>query len=310
MNDDFDAKAAAAAPMEVPAHVQAGLPEVFTLDELNAHLTPEEVHALTATDSVTELPDADAPPADQAAQPQPDQAQTETQPHPQNEPDFKLPSAPDTSAAEQQIAALKAEAAALLAKYDDGDLTQAELLAEQERINAAQADAMAQKALAMNSYQAQVQSVAKVWGDRVGKYQAANPILETEEHWAGWDAALKSINSEPAYNHLSIDQRITLAHRFYAMNYEALTGKPLPGSAPASAEADTGSKGGPRTDPRPEPPQTLANISATPTNPGIDEGAFAAIDSLISQGRYEQAELAIARMPPDQREAFEAMMGA
>lgn len=168
--------------------------------------------------------------------------------------------------------------------YDDGDLTAEEWRAQ--IAEAVKAQAVAQ--VELNQINEQISSTAQQyqqsWFSKVADYQAQYPYLASPEHFDNWDAALKAINSQPAYDKLSMAQRIEQAHRLYAIHYEGIEGKPLPSTPKGltATQAPQPKATGPRTDPRPDAPVTLAGLTNA-ADVGAEDGRFAQIDRIADQ---------------------------
>lgn len=291
------------------------IPEEFTVESLKSGgLTDEEIAALAAGDdpllTIEDTQDSDgaenSAPGEIGNPAAAEQAAAAASPAPEAEPQKPEPIAPqipDTSAAESVIAGLDAEIEALQDRYDDGELTRAEVTAKIKELTAAAAAAQSQIDAATAMTQNAAEQAVTHWKERLGEYQAAAPQLWAPEHLAHWDRHLRLVTSDEALATLSRDQQIRLAHARYAAEYEAINGAPLniprPGAAPKQAEEPKLQR---RQDQRPEAPQTLAGINAD-TNAAIESSRFAAIDREIVKDPLA-AERAFAQMTPDQQRAF------
>lgn len=290
------------APDPNKALAAAGLPEAFSLDELKAFLTDEEIAALTAGEvNVLELPEDVA--ASIAAQEQtPEATPPATDPAPeQPAQQIQTQPVPDTSAAEAAKAAAEQQLAALQSEYDDGELTRAEWQAKQAAIVQQMAQAEAQIIAAQQIRQQNQAQIVAAWNDKVAAHQAAYPDLVADDaSFALWDQSLRAVTGAAAYASLPMEKQIELAHRMMADHLELTAGKTI--ARPEGAKAAQTEKKGPRTDARPDPVQTLAGIAAA-DGTAPDDGTFAAIDRMM-QTDPEKAEAMFQRLTADQRARF------
>lgn len=319
------------------------IPEEFTIESLKAGgFTDQEIEALsTGDDPIVTMPSeedaakaaetAKADPApkaeDGATAEEPDIADEPDTPPPakaaeaaeaeqpapvpaiEEVPDPEIPQIPDTSEAEAKVAQIDEGLNALLEKYNDGDLTDAEYKEQQKALINEQAQAQYLIQSAAQVTESAVQQAQNHWFNRLDTYKAVAPDLWSEEHLAGWDRQLKAVTGSDAYADLSRDAQIRMAHRLYAAEYEARHGKPLeiaPAGAAkpdaAKAQADDPDKLKARTDPKPEAPQTLANFNSDSTAE-VEDSTFAVIDREIMKNPLG-AESMFERMTPEQQERF------
>lgn len=288
-----------ATPNPNAALTAAGLPDQFTMAELEAFLSADEIAALTkGGESILEMPEGvevpapeapaateEAPPAPQIQQPQPMQQMQ----------------VPDTSKAQADLTAAQANLTALQQEYDDGDLSQAEFQERHAAIVAAEVEARAQIKLAEQIQAQNRQQVVTRWNETVSAYQDKFPDLVTEQNFSLWDQSLRAVTASPAYQNLAMDRQIELAHRMMADHLEVTANTKIarPDSQAPKQEAQ---QPGPRKDARPEPIQTLAGIAAAdPQSP--DDGTFAAIDRMMTQDP-EKAEAMLNRLTADQQQRY------
>lgn len=283
------------------------IPEVFTLESLSASLTEAEIANLTTGEDPIigeAAPDQAAEAAALAAQ----QAATEAanlqaqQQAAQQAPKIEIP---DTTDAEKVIADADTKLDALQAKFDDGDLTHAELMAQQRAIIQEQARAQVVIERAQEAISQTVQQKRASFYSTLDAYkQGGNDFLWSQEHLPGWDMALKAVTGNQAYAGMDPSIQIELARDLYAANYKAMNkGKALPGAAgKAATTQEDADEDGPRRDERPEAVQTLAGFNTDSTS-AIQDGTFSAIDNLMSKSPLE-AEKMLARLTEDQRTAF------
>lgn len=297
----------------MPVHLNPtaadNIPEEFTLDSLNASLTEDEMAALMGGDDPimgnTAAADAEAAAAlaaeqaaAAAATAQADAAAKAAADAAQAQPKVQIP---DTTAAEQTIAKIDDDLAALATKYDAGDLTQAEWLAQQKVLIQQQAQAQVQIEQAQQVITNHVEQRRQAFYSTLETYKVENALLWSPEHLQGWDAALKAVTGNQAYRDLSAARQIELAHDMYAANVKAITGNSIAGpktATPKPAEEE----GGPRKDARPDPVQTLGGFN-TDANASIEDGTFAAIDKMTEKDPLA-AEQMLARLPADVQKEY------
>ena len=300
-------------PTTIPDNVLAGLPEDFTLADLQGTFSQAEIDRLMQGDDpiIAPAPDAQPAPVQQAevvapvVVPAP--AAAPVQPAaPVQQAVVPIPPRPDTAAANEAIATLETQIAAVSAKFDEGELTDGEFQQQQRDLLQRQAMIKAQADLQVQTYNDAMTNVRAAWTDKVSAYQASNPHLVAAEHFDGWDNALKQVTSNPMYRSIPMEKQIELAAQQYAVAYQTMTGKPLPGAAPQAAPVvlqEPGKLDGPRKDPRPDPVQTLANVTAVDTQ-SADGSKFGYIDALMGRGDAEGAERALAALSDVDREAY------
>ena len=282
------------------------IPEVFTLESLSASLTEAEIANLTTGEDPI-IGEAAPDPAAEAAALAAQQAATDAanlqaqQQAQQQAPKIEIP---DTTDAEKVIADADTKLNDLQAKFDDGDLTHAELMAQQRAIIQEQARAQVVIERAQEAISQTVQQKRATFYSTLDAYkQGGNEFLWSQEHLQGWDLALKAVTGNQAYAGLDVSRQIELARDLYAANYKAVNGKALPGAeGKAAAAQEDANEDGPRRDERPEPVQTLAGFNTDSTS-AIQDGTFSAIDNLMSKSPLE-AEKMLARLTEDQRTAF------
>lgn len=284
------------------------IPETFTVESLKeGGLTEQEIAALAeGDDPLVTIPAEEAPqdgeaPADgvgaapvKAAAPAP---LIEEPPAPEPV------QIPDVTEAQAAIQALDAKLEDLATKYDEGEMTRAEFLAEQKRLATEQAKAQAQIDRAAETMQAANQAVVRHWEQTLEAYKPLASGLWSEQHIGAWDRHLRAVtNPQGPYASLSRAQQVQLAHRNYATEYETLNGKPLDGDAALPTARKAAEKLTPRTDDRPEPPPTLAGLNSDSTEE-IEDSTFAVLDREIMKDPL-RAEAMFSRMSEDQRERY------
>lgn len=275
------------------------LPEDFTLENLQAAgFSQQEIDALNEGD------DPAFPEMLNAAEP-------ETPAQPGHEPEPQAPAAapqpvqieiPDTAGAAEKLARFDAEMDEITTRYDDGEITRAEMQEQLTRIAREHAEAKAalEAAAALQKAQesqmaAQRQAIVRQWEAACETYRAQHPALFSDEHLAGFDQAVRAVTGDPGLSHLTMQQMLDRAAESYRLNYTARTGKVIGAAAPA----DPG-KPQLRTDPREPPIQTLAGVNGETTS-DLNAGLFAAIDATEDPIRREAM---IAKLTPSQLEAY------
>lgn len=266
------------------------LPEDFTLDDLRDAVTEDEVAAFEANAADIEFdPKVESQPA-------PEQPAITKAAEP--DPIPKLAEVPDISAAQALVDKLENEIEALAAKYDEGELTKQEWLAQQREIINKQAEAAAQIQHAQRVIAENAQTVEQRWFAGLDAFKAAgNEALWTPEHFNGWDSALRSVSSNAQYSNLPFERQFELAHNMYAAHYLAMTGKALPTGVGAKAQGEfkmAVEPLQPKTEPREDAPRTLAGMNGNLAT-ALTDGTIA---SLMSADP-ERAEDMLARLSED-----------
>jgi hypothetical protein len=304
------------------------IPEEFTIESLKeGGFTDQEIELLSTGDDpiVTPTPDpAEAAPAVdplpvQADGNEPDIAEQSTaepapvvadpEPAPVVAPvedvvDPKMPEAPDTSEAEAYVAKSQIDLNELLNKYDEGDLTQDEYLAQQKFIISEQTRAQAAITAAEAVVKNAVTDQQKHWYDRLEVYKATEPDLWNDEHMKGWDRQLREVTGNKAYADLSRDGQIKMAHRLYSAEYEARNGKALAMTPKVEPKVDKGpdEKLEVKTGEKPKALQTLADFNSD-TGAEVEDSHFAAVDKQIMRDPLG-AEKAFSSMTEEQQERY------
>lgn len=294
------------------------IPEEFTVENLKeGGMTDQEIEALASGDDpLLTLPDSEAEqakpegdPDDTATigtEPQKVEAQeapVQEQAAPQDVPDPAMPDIPDTNALQEAITKADTDLDALTQRYDDGELSREEFQQQQRDIIAQQARAQIELERAGQVIEQANQTAVQHWQSRLDAYKATAPELWGEEHVAGWDKSLRAVTGNPAYVDLNRDAQIKLAHRLYAAEYEARTGKAL--SAPTMAKEETKKQDAKfelSKEKRPDPVSTLSGYNSD-TGAEVEDSTFAAVDRLIMKDPVA-AEKAFERMTPEQQERW------
>lgn len=292
------------------------IPEDFTLEGLNSVLSPDEVRALMGGDDpilqamndgeADPAPQQPAPnaqnPADPAQQtPPPDQQQAPQKP--QLDPTVLQRANATLTEGETKIAELDTKLADLTERYDIGELSRDQFMAETRSLAKEQAALQLQMDQAQQAVQSFTQQAHQQWFDTLDSWKTSTgaEFLWSQEHFQNWNDTLITINKTAAYQQLPHEKRIELAYDLYNANVKAVTGKPLPAlKAPAPGQQPK-PQGQPRQDER-EPLQTLGGFN-TDSAAAITDGTFASIDRSMEQSPL-MAEALFSRMTPEQQAAF------
>lgn len=285
----------------------------LTFTELD-FLTPEERAALAedahqvegaddATDSGTQAdasasdPDAPAAGTEQASDERADAdaPSITTEATVQPVPLIKAESPQDVAA---KLDDIKARKAALVEKFNDGDLNARDYTDQLEALTD-EADAIKQ-ALFKDRLSREVagQQREQAWRAEVTAFLSEHPeVCKNEIAWGAYDLAVRAVTSASENSRLSDRQQLTKAHQLWADKL----GITAPEKAP---EAKTQA-----SPPKPERkvPPTLARIPASDTQ-GTDEGKWDALDRLAGTDpdAYEQR---LARLSPAELAAYERISG-
>lgn len=280
-----------------------------------AMLTDEERAALeepdtieddqaTADDAAQQAAEDDAAAAQAAAAEPAADAQQEAEAAQEDEaPDFQA----QLDEFDQQLAGFKDQRKAVLAEYDDGDLTADELQEKLDELDASADTIKEQRAIAKHG----MESEARAWADSVNGYLAQYPGLKaSDDVLTAFDSAVRYITSNPAYASMSYDEQLAAAHAQVEFDAQrtGLQGVPPTKTAPAPDPKPTNTPAPakvPGSDLR-TPPPTLAHVPASEQS-GANDSPFAEMQALIEEGNSDKIEAAYARMTPEQRDQFSSM---
>ncbi|SDX73777.1 hypothetical protein [Roseicitreum antarcticum] len=206
-------------------------------------------------------------------------------------------------------AAEKAARTAAMEKWKDGELTDDELDSEWE----AAAEAAHAKTQEIQNQHVQQKAqqdwdqVVETFHNDARSYLTGNPDLKKPEHIAEFDRHVKAVTASPRYDNMTNTQKLAAAHKLYlaeaeTLGFEAppLVKAPAPNPKPAAVPAPK------RAAKRPEIVPTLNKIPAAASNSEAD-GKYGQLEALMDTGTPEQIEAAMARLSPDEREAFASM---
>jgi hypothetical protein len=256
--------------------------EIVLTDDDRRQLTPADIEALSAVVDAEVIDEQPAP----APAPVIDQ-----QPAPAPAP------ATDYSA---DIAAQDAAMRALRASWDDGDVSVDDYNRQQDELQAARDELITARALQeANPAPAQPEDNG---GDRqedpafaldAQRYATAYPELFSDAHFTAFNALFEQNDARASSANLTTTQLLEKTHREYAALAEAQH-RPLQVSLPG-----TGGVGG-RKD---EVPPSIADVPAS----GLDahQDRFSTLAAQIdTMDNPDDIEAILAKLPPDQRDAF------
>jgi hypothetical protein len=314
---------------DAPLNQRLALPDSFTSDDLT-YFTEEEVKSLRdqgildplvdpaapppQTDPVTT--DATAPQDQQQTKPEEDAAQQAQQAQQVQQQDATaqaqqtkylteaeytslLRQIPDVSGAQAEVAAAKADMDALMKKFGEMEVTDADFATQQnaiiERRVAAQAKIQAAEQIQRDNYGL----FTEYWSGLVNGYMDANPVLREEGVLTQFDAALRRINAAAENSDLPLQTRITMAH----LDVSAINPKVRAAQAATANAAPAQPQSQAQQEPerqRPAPLTTLASVPAAGANdPG--NGRFAAMDA---EPDVFRAEAGFGAMTQAEQEAY------
>lgn len=203
-----------------------------------------------------------------------------------------------------QVTAVDAAEAELSAKFKAGDIDTEEFLAENRKISEDRRKLDALRIKAEIADGMSTQTVEQQWERKLtrfmGKNQNGIDYMTNEAARADFDASLRALGNNPAYNDKGFDWFIEKAHKMtLALN---------PQEAKPAPKVDAGDKGGKKDD-KPKPAARKPNVDKIPASlanvpggdgPGDVQDEFAEIDKLDGL----EYETALARMTPAQRERY------
>lgn len=228
------------------------------------------------------------------------EVEVEPDPEPDAKPDlneiFQIP--PDAKA---RLEAIEKELDAIEAKWDAGDIGDAEFKRAIKDLNAERGQIGARiEAARVYAHQAQTSEAAaedRRWKESVATFKAGNPDLWKDEHRARFNEHVKAVTSDSRYASMSFDQQLRLAANSYISERTALD-LPAPKLGKAAQPAGLAAK----ADRRPPLPQTLARLPAAEANE--TDSRFAHIERMEAEGDVDGAEAAVARLSEADRAAY------
>lgn len=274
----------------------ADLPEdQQTLETPADETTPEEDLRLLSDEERAALDDADT--YDDTETGEGEAAPDEAAEAPQAADPVQQDTAPPIDPAAVQAALAEAEAAkeAAFERYEDGELTRAEYLAEVKKIDGQYADQAASAAMQARAMQ---ERVANFRTEAVAYLQAV-PALKDPAHLEAYDAHVRAVTGDPRSEKLSFRQMLELAHARYLAEapFLGVTVPPLPGKATVAPKP--GAK-------KAEPPVTLARVPAAAISAASD-GKYGQLQKAVDEGDAETVERIMGSLSESEREAFASM---
>lgn len=309
--------------MNAPTNQFPDLPETFDLNELKGVFSDEEIAALAEGDDPIVKLDEEPKPAEpglaaeddaalaaaQAAQQAAQQAQQQqAQPEPAKAAEETPPvEIPDTTAADAVVKGFDAKLEEIQQKYDDGDMTRAEMNAAVKAASAELAEAQSTIDRATQLIQDQQQQAEAKWLGALDTFKAAgNEALWSEAHVKGFDAELRRVTDtriHPEFAGKSFDFLIKTAAARYSTAYEQLTGQKVQATTPQPKPQGQQQSQQQQTPPkRPDAPQLLSGLNGD-GGMSVDDGTFAAIDRTADTDPFA-AEKMIAKLSGDALESY------
>ncbi|RBO54658.1 hypothetical protein DSD19_04585 [Rhodovulum sp. BSW8] len=205
-----------------------------------------------------------------------------------------------------KIADIEAQLDKIVEDYDNADLTKEEYTQQRAQLLKDQRQVAGDMAVTRHK----IEQDTRDWNDATGAYRKAYPDL-----WAGgnvtqgFDRMVRFVTGSEAYADMTYAQQLEEAHRL--LQHEAgrtkLEGVPEikekkhrrrqqvdPAADPTGKELHT-------------PPTTLARVSASDIT-DADDGKYAALERVMRTGTPEEQEAALAKLSPDERDAFSSAM--
>lgn len=326
-----------------------GLPPAFTLEELQAALSDEEIKRLSeGDDPIVKMPEAegdadgddDDPDDDETgggddeasddgeaaegedakgdAEESADDPAARAAPDDSPDPVFQPR---DVSQAKAVVEGADEEKRKLRESWGDGELSDDEYHEKLDELSDKIADAKADIKDAEREDARAQQGVMDAWFGKVDAYLDAHPGLRNNEpipqleghsYLTAFDTVLKTINQDPRYAGLSMNQRIEAGAHIVRSYVQKQTGADIlgfeaekkPSKGQAKDETDdpreVARKKAAAQGKRPDPVQTLGNVTAA-TETEADNSRFATIDREKS-GLDREREFS--RLSPEEQEAY------
>ncbi len=307
LDDDIDPLAPVEETIDLPEDTEAEGP----LSDYERGLLSEEELAALEGDDGDETDDAvqdDAAPADALAAQTPAPAPAQpAAPQPEQAPAAEPPAATgltdeEIDAAEAGLDKAKAARKAVMAQYDDGEITADERDAKMGELD----DQIAQHAgtlrLAEDAYKAAKASFA----DTAKAYLNRNSILMQADHLTIFDKMVREVSVSPLAIGKTHEQILAAAHRRYRADAAAF-GIDIP--EPVLSESPPKPQPKPQTTlaPKAEPPRTLMAIPPAAVT-GTSDGRYSSIQQQINATDDPYLiEKLMSRMTKEEREAFASM---
>jgi hypothetical protein len=278
-----------------------GLPEEFTLEDLEALPEDERDAIIADQQAITDAAAAEEASVKQAKADEDAAAIEAAQPAPV----AKQEQIPDTTKAQQELTAAEAAKKAVMDEYKAGDIDDEEFTTRLMDVDKTIVNSRVVIESANAMRQQSQNAIADQWYGKLDNFHAINPALQTAEHNAGWDAELRAVNTQ--FPRRDMDQNIKLAYERYKITADAM-GIPLTGAAPVIPPVDPDEgKLKVSTEPRPGAPTTLKTAPAADLN-SPNDSRFGAIDKAVTNVTNTQelysAEAAMASMSEAERDAY------
>ncbi|WP_036289552.1 hypothetical protein [Methylosinus sp. PW1] len=258
------------------AEIEGGAEELALIDNLTGDDEPEAKPAVAPAEEA-------AKPADK--EPEPEELRSDPAPI--------LPTSGPKDA-EQRTAAIKADRDALVAKFEDGDITAREYADGLEALNEKRNEIERERLKADIGREAHENAIVNQWNRDVSDFLSttAKHIADRGERaLLAFDQYVKSVTGDPKNANLSNRAQLDKAYREFTADL---------GGAP---EKKVGDGEAPKPKPKPVIPPTLARLPAEEITETTD-GRFAQLDRLAETdpAAYERA---VSRLTDEERIAYE-----
>lgn len=202
---------------------------------------------------------------------------------------------------EERLTALAEEKAALVQKFDDGEITAREYSDGLEAISDKRNDIQWEKRKAEIGREAHERAITDAWDRDVAEFMSttAKKIAEKgEPALLAFDSYVKKVTGDPKNARMSNRAQLEKAHKAFLADFDGFGTAPKPNPK----EKDGGDPPKPAAKKERVIPPTLARVPAADLE-DIDEGKFAALDRLADTDPLAYQKR-IARMTPSEREEY------
>lgn len=190
-----------------------------------------------------------------------------------------------------------ADLAELNKKFEEGDLTQAEWIAQRDAVRD-EFNRVQTKTEISAEHDWQVEN--KVWERDVEDFLDRNEAYKKDPVLFNvLDARVKAIAADPTNANLTNRKVLQKAHEEIAARFKVGEAK----QAPSDPVKDARKAREPKLD---DVPKTLAHIPQAGGAQDVNDGEFAAIERAFAEGRQAEGERMLARLTPEQEARFAA----
>lgn len=224
-------------------------------------------------------------------------------PEPEPEP---LPEPVDVTPIRAKLAELDTQRDTLLDQYDNGEISREDLNTKQREIDQALVQARMEINQAEAAQQQREQAEAGAYWKRIEAVAVNNPEYWSPKHAQGFNEEVLRLQNSSAFKNgaMTIEECLVAAMNNYRAPLSSAGIRlpdPVVGKGKPAPAAETPAK---RTvDPQP----SLAFVPQSDVGAAVD-GTFAALDRLMDSDNPYAAEEALARLTPDQHEAYLASL--